>query len=150
MEIMKKRVRGIIRFNDEIILVHRIREINKKKVEYYVVPGGGVEHNETLEEALKREIMEEIGIDIVINKLVYILKNDDEESYFYLCEYLSGVIGSGCGPEFNSKKYEEHGEYIIESVKIDEIINYNILKPIKEALLQDMNKQNIPFRYIMS
>lgn len=34
---------------------------------WYIMPGGGVESEETLREAVCREVAEELGIDIVCN-----------------------------------------------------------------------------------
>lgn len=45
-----------IRQGDKILLV---KEDGKK----WDLPGGGVEHNESIDEALKRELKEEIGLD---------------------------------------------------------------------------------------
>ena len=63
---MKDRVRGILIQNGSIALMHRIKKINNEVLDYYVVPGGGVENGESLEEALKREMLEEVGIGIRI------------------------------------------------------------------------------------
>jgi 8-oxo-dGTP pyrophosphatase MutT (NUDIX family) len=54
-------------------------------------PGGGVEHGEGLIEALKREFMEEIGIQIEVNALFYVndfvqfsaFKSDEQLLSFY-------------------------------------------------------------------
>ncbi len=43
-----------------MLLIHRWRRGD----EYYVVPGGGVEPGETIEEAARREIREETSLDI--------------------------------------------------------------------------------------
>ncbi|MDP1884037.1 MAG: NUDIX domain-containing protein [Candidatus Moranbacteria bacterium] len=41
-------------------------------------PGGGVEIGETLEEALKREIMEETGLEVEVGEMVFF-----KENFFY-------------------------------------------------------------------
>jgi len=56
------RVRCIIPYNNGIIFIKRERLKNGRSLKYYVFPGGGVESNETLDEALKRESFEELGI----------------------------------------------------------------------------------------
>ena len=45
---------------------------NKGNGIYYTFPGGGQEHNESLEEALKRECLEEIGAEVEVMDLLYI------------------------------------------------------------------------------
>ena len=57
--ILRKAVRAIIVNGDKILMV-----ISEKTNEYKF-PGGGIEKNETIEEALKREVMEEIGYKVI-------------------------------------------------------------------------------------
>lgn len=68
---MKIRVRvSAIIFNNEnkILLVNHQKEGNN----YWVIPGGGVENGETLEKALKRELIEELGIEIENLELAFV------------------------------------------------------------------------------
>lgn len=58
---------GVIIKDNEIILVKKARGGYKGKLD---LPGGGIEHTELPEEALKREIMEEAGINITNYKLL--------------------------------------------------------------------------------
>jgi 8-oxo-dGTP pyrophosphatase MutT (NUDIX family) len=44
----------------DVLLIHRWRDDN----EYLVVPGGGVDPGETVEAAARRELREEVGIDL--------------------------------------------------------------------------------------
>ena len=58
---------GVIVKDDKITLVKKARGGYKGKLD---LPGGGMEHTELPEEALKREIMEEAGINIANYKLL--------------------------------------------------------------------------------
>ncbi|MDU0353977.1 NUDIX domain-containing protein [Paraglaciecola aquimarina] len=54
-------VAAIICCDDEILLTVRAQEPEKDQLD---LPGGFVDHNETLEEALSRELKEELSVDI--------------------------------------------------------------------------------------
>ena len=41
-------------------------------VPYYAIPGGGVDPSESLEQGLRREVMEELGVKAVIGRLLFI------------------------------------------------------------------------------
>lgn len=58
---LRKSARGVV-LNEKGEV--SIQFVSKKN--YYKLPGGGVEIGETVEEALKREIVEEVGCDISI------------------------------------------------------------------------------------
>jgi len=53
------RVSAVLRWNDRILLCRH----EKQGREHWLLPGGGVNSGETLIEALRRELEEEIGID---------------------------------------------------------------------------------------
>jgi ADP-ribose pyrophosphatase len=63
---------------NEIVLVKR--KYPPKK-DYWDLPGGFINQDETVEQSLKREIKEELNLDIDINKLKYLTSTFDQ--YFY-------------------------------------------------------------------
>ena len=120
---MKDRVAAIIYKDNKVILMHREKGYDKNKRIYNVVPGGGVEENETLEDALRREIREEVGVEIKIKNIdnPYILNDSGRKQYFFYCDYLSGIVGTGTGDEVKNDNYELHGRYEIIEVEKEKI-----------------------------
>jgi ADP-ribose pyrophosphatase YjhB (NUDIX family) len=68
MNNIRIRVAGILLKEDQILLVRH--EKNGKS--YFLLPGGGVEYGETVEQALIREFQEEVGLDIQVGALVLV------------------------------------------------------------------------------
>lgn len=68
-------------------------------------PGGKVKKNENLEDALHREIMEELNINISINKKIHLENFKDDniniKLHYYICSHISGCI-----------KLNEHEEFM--------------------------------------
>ena len=71
----KDRVRVIVYRDDGKILLVRSRFSRQK----WALPGGGVKHNESYEQAAVREVLEEIGLKI--HNLRYLGKANSHESY---------------------------------------------------------------------
>lgn len=62
-------VRALIRQGQSVLVQHKIYEDG---TEHYVLPGGGPNNNETLEQGLVRECLEEIGVQVQVKKLLFV------------------------------------------------------------------------------
>ncbi len=138
---MKKRVssRGIIIEDEKVYLMFRRKRNNDGTFkEYYVIPGGGIEENETLEENLIREMKEEFSVDVKIEG--YLGKDEGEESIanFYSCSIISGIPTLG-GEEL--EKCTENNYYEIRKISLKDLDNINLLG--KDMILKAYNKEFI-------
>ena len=136
---MQKRVRAIIFLDGKLVTLKRV----KKDETYWVFPGGGVEDGESLEEALKREIMEELSLEIEVQDLVfeYHFKTDhqDDDEFFYNCRITGGKLGKGSGPEYQPDSHY-HGTHEIALLSIQKIKELDLRpKEMKERLLKTLN-----------
>ena len=125
---MRNRAGGLLIENGKILLIHRIKNINGERKEYYVVPGGGIEEKENIKEATIRELKEETGLNIKLIKdePLITFKTENGNQYFSLINKVSGVLGTGDGPEFNDPAYKNMGEFILEFIDINDIIEMKI------------------------
>ncbi len=89
------RARAVILRDDNILLIFR----RKAGKEYWTLPGGGVEEDETPEQAVLREVMEETTVTVSIVRLLASETEDGETKLYYLCAYESGAPQLGEGPE---------------------------------------------------
>lgn len=80
---MGKAARAIIIENDQLLLMLR----DKEGQQYCTLVGGQVQGDESLEEALVREVKEETGLQITGARLIFIEKHAApyNEQYIYLC-----------------------------------------------------------------
>jgi 8-oxo-dGTP diphosphatase len=89
------RVTAAIIFKGDNILIAK-RSPLKHLAGFWEFPGGKVEEGESEEQCLKREIMEELGIEI--NVMKFFKENIHEYSdrtillKAYLCEYINGKL----------------------------------------------------------
>lgn len=63
-------VRGVI-YRDGKLFCQRLKSKNGQPKDFYCTPGGGLELGETLVGGLKREILEETGVNAVVGKLLF-------------------------------------------------------------------------------
>jgi mutator protein MutT len=87
-------VAAIILRGDEILLVKRGHEPAMGK---WSVPGGSVEFGETLEQAAKREVMEETGLEIEVGDVAgvtdLVVRKEGEITFHYvLIDYFATAI----------------------------------------------------------
>ena len=136
----KNRAGAIIPYNNGIILIQRIKGNKENLNEYYVIPGGGQEDGETIEQATLREIKEELGIEVELTQKCYEIESQERKQYFFVAKYKSGEIGTGTGEEMTNIDYEKHGAYIPKVIPKEEIRNINLLPyEIKEIILMDID-----------
>lgn len=124
-----------------IVTIKRQKFINGKVVkEYYTLPGGHVENDETYEETVKREVLEELNVKIVIEEKLLSLHNKDlnRDEEFFICTLINEneEIKKGNGPEWTNPDVEKYGTYEIEYINVKNIKDYNILPlQVKELLI---------------
>jgi mutator protein MutT len=126
-------VGGIIFHNQSVLLAKRGREPSKGE---WSLPGGIVELGETLIEALKREIREEVSIEVEIHGLVRLLDRiiydqDNRVRYHYVIADYWGRMTSGTprpGSDVRSVRFVE-----LDRLR-DMKIHKEVLKTIEMAL----------------
>ena len=129
----------ILDLSNNYILLHK-----KKNSNYWMLPGGRLEYGESTDDAIKREIREELGLD-VNPKLVLITENffsyNEEEvheiDFDFICQYEEKV---NIEHEFSGLE----GEYLIfKWVNKENIKNYNIIiSTEKEYIMNYAFKEN--------
>lgn len=72
----------------------------------WMVPGGGIEQNETASEAAVREVEEETGLNITVGKLIWHVEEVSEKRgqrfvNFFLADITGGDLALGSDPEFD-------------------------------------------------
>lgn len=108
------RVQGAIIRHDHILLIQNRHHATGRT--YWLLPGGGVDGDETEEECLIREMKEETNLDVRVERLIVDEPLQPDGLYnrqkTYLCRPIAGVAKPGYEPE-----PEAAAEYSINAVQ---------------------------------
>ncbi|HNX24670.1 MAG TPA: NUDIX hydrolase [Spirochaetota bacterium] len=128
---VRVRVAGILITGDSILLIAH----KKNDDVYWLLPGGGVDYGESLSEALIREFVEELNIDITVNDLALISDSIDPAgdrhivNICFICKHEGGEYILG----------DEGRLHDFRFFKKDEIPHINLFPPINNELVSIMN-----------
>src|SRR5690349_1617301 len=80
----------IFNLEQKILLSHR------RDIDWWNLPGGGMEVGETVDEALCREVREETGLEVKVEQLtgVYSKPQKQEVVLTFLCQVIGGTLQS--------------------------------------------------------
>ncbi|NCO11279.1 hypothetical protein CO038_03235 [Candidatus Pacearchaeota archaeon CG_4_9_14_0_2_um_filter_39_13] len=133
-KIIKIRAGGIAYKDGKLIIARH----HKEGKTYYVLPGGGLENEESPQQALEREFIEETGFKVKVGRLAYykILYNDEYYSLdmIYECEIVGGKL------EINDPDGKVEEVKFVDKEELDELVFYpeqlkeHLFKPGKEAV----------------
>ena len=119
----REAVRAVIMDNNKILLIY------SEKNGDYKLPGGGVEEGETYEEALRREVEEEAGVRVSINKELFRVMEYDEgqfddcDLFKMLSIYYEAHVTKNLKQNLDSYEYEMG--FIPKWVEISQAIEKN-------------------------
>jgi 8-oxo-dGTP diphosphatase len=103
---VRVRVCGICIIRDRILLVNH--SLYGKETAFWVPPGGGIQFGESAESALRREFIEETGLDIKPGALLFINEHIQPPLHaiemFFQIDAVNGTPVKGMDPELSLEK----------------------------------------------
>lgn len=95
-------------------------------LEYYSIPGGGVEVGESVENACIRELKEEMGVDIQLGQKVAIRFADHHENHVFVAEIKRGE--PHFVPDSEEAQMQNHfNQFEVQWVPVNELSAENML-----------------------
>ncbi len=101
---LRKSARAILRDKNGNINLQHI-----KRDSFHKLPGGGLETGESIEEALRREIVEEAGCDCTISELIgVVIEYRNKYNLIQISyAYIADVVGEIGEPQFEQAEIDE-------------------------------------------
>lgn len=148
------RVSAICIQDGHVLLVKHKRFTNSDTFPeaYWILPGGGVESGETMEDALKREMMEETGYECEVGKMLFVKellypfpgepdqgKIHHSVSLGFFAKVTGGSLKTGIDPEFPEDK-----QVILETnwLPIETLESHPTYPPFLTSFVKDGYRNN--------
>jgi len=121
------RVAVLLRKEDQILLVQH----HKYGATYWLLPGGGLEFGESLEECARREVLEETGIEIAVGDLIHVSESIPPDLHRHVVNlYFEGKVLGG-----DLKVGDDKALVGAEYVPIQRLAELDLRPPIRQELL---------------
>lgn len=135
------RVAALIVIEGRVVCVRQ----RKGDYSYHLLPGGGVDYRETLEQALIREVREETGLEVVLGKPLFINDTIDPRGRRHLVNitFEATVVGGSlecCQPDVAIES--------VELVSPDELCRLDLRPPIAGHLLNALRGEHSELQYL--
>jgi mutator protein MutT len=130
---MRIRAGAVLVENGKVALIERHRAGRH----YYVFPGGGVDPGESPEQAAVREMEEETGLHVIVQRKLAEIHFGLSEQVYYLVDRLDGEFGTGTGEEFTDSDPNDpaEGVYIPIWMPVEELPRHENVYPLDVAAL---------------
>lgn len=119
---------------------------------FYLFPGGGQEHGETIHNTLLRECIEEIGKEVQIGELLfireYIGKNHEHSSFDFNVHQVEYYFVCNLVNEMNNDKTPtnpDSQQVGMEWIHINDLLKYRIYpKELRKYIINHYNNEKSP------
>ena len=133
---MRVRAGGILIEDKKLALIERRRA----ERHYFSFPGGGVDEGESYEQAVAREMHEELGLLVKVNRKIAEVNFNGKKQHYFLVEKIGGEFGSGTGEEYGDYN-PAYGTYLPLWLPIVELRNHNVLpQPLAELVFRSLHE----------
>ena len=125
--------RAIVVKDGQILLMERWRG----DLHYFSIPGGGIEAGEDAETAAVRELKEETGVDIALERKVYVMKDGPIEHHIFLARWISGE--PHLPPESEEAQAGPDNRYLPRWIDANDLAELHLgyWQPLREQLARD-------------
>lgn len=110
---LRSRVCGICIQDDKLLLVRHGSTVNNNA--FWAPPGGGIQYGETMQACLKRELQEETGLEVKVERFLFVNEFLQPPlhaiEFFFEAKIIGGTMKTGADPE------AAEGEQLIEHVQ---------------------------------